>query len=522
MTARLEPLDRTVAEERERRTAPAPPPRKEDLLLASLPMAAGNYAIARSLAARQPAAAAAGRRLPAQTPYSTPGSGVLLHPERTPTAIAAQLGEDFDAEREAEAQLTPPAPGAGAPAVGAPAALARMAGARTADLITALQILRINGSPGAPGSRAPFEWVVANATSAAPRTRIAILAMTTPAAVTSSGLAALPADDVSEVTAFLHVGSWDDPFVGLPRKGAGRPRALTADQREQVEYIRRRREVVADRGPALFVNRDSRGRARGLEYDGSPAGDPKPSASTPGTLAAEIWKELNREGSAGSVNTYDNQKFTWGKGWSALTHLKSVIEKFFAADPMARQELMEAGFTYSGEWLYVDVNSGQVLQGTEALAAFKFDRKFVSLLIHLAEDPEHRQQFVDAQWEHLSTGDRAGDVPPAVRAAWPNRWTTRSVRFAAHCVHWGRTWREAEAVGPDIKNLIRWIARIKGKQDKSGAWKITGTDSGTIRHFADSAAERLMSAPAPLPDKLDPAAFYFEDGGANSFRVFKP
>jgi hypothetical protein len=31
-----------------------------------------------------------------------------------------------------------------------------------------------------------------------------------------------------------------------------------------------------------------------------------------------------------------------------------------------------------------------------------------------------------------------------------------------------------------------------------------------------------MSAPAPLPDKLDPAAFYFEDGGANSFRVFKP
>jgi hypothetical protein len=314
----------------------------------------------------------------------------------------------------------------------------------------------------------------------------------------------------------MNVGSWDDPLVGLPRKHPKRNPKLSADQRRQIDFIRRRREMAADRGRELARTRNGR-----LAYLGTPAADPQPTDATAGSLNAAIWQELSGEGSASSVNTYDSERFTWGKGWSARSLLKNVMTAFFTLDPSARQELMEAGFTYSqNKWLFVDVNRGHVLEGLEALEAFRSDRRFVSLLIHLAEDPEHQQHLVDAQWQVLSERG-AGNVPQAVRDAWPDRWTMESVRFAAHCVHWGYSWDVLAAVGPDLKRMVRWIAGRKSTQEQPGMWVVDTTPARTIMHFANQAAQRFLSAPGPMPTPPDKKVFYFRVGDG-SYRGLGP
>jgi hypothetical protein len=65
------------------------------------------------------------------------------------------------------------------------------------------------------------------------------------------------------------------------------------------------------------------------------------------------------------VNTYDGERFTWGKGWSARTALPAIADAFFAADPGARTELMEAGFTHratENQWLFVSLDERCVLE----------------------------------------------------------------------------------------------------------------------------------------------------------------
>jgi hypothetical protein len=279
-----------------------------------------------------------------------------------------------------------------------------------------------------------------------------------------------------------------------------------------VEYIRRRRAVATVAAGTVA------GPNHGWQYGGRPAADHNPTGTTPTSLEAEVWQELDLEGSASAVNTYDNQLFTWGKGWSAKTTLPPIAQAFFAADPGAKQELMEAGFTYSAnKWLWVDTDHGWVVEGDasngwEALTAFRSDKKFVGLLAHLVEDPAHQQFMVDAQWAVLRTGGHAGEIPASIRGAWPATWTTAAVRFGAHCVHWGMSWGQVERTGPRLPDLIAWISRIKGSRDATtGAVIVNGWASQTIRHFAHGSAQRQMTAPAPLPDPLEAGSFYYQD-----------
>jgi hypothetical protein len=77
-------------------------------------------------------------------------------------------------------------------------------------------------------------------------------------------------------------------------------------------------------------------------------------------------------------------------------------------------------------------------------------------------------------------------------------------------VHWGYAWSQAQAHGPALHDLLKWISDLKGA-NKHGAMVITGWASHTIRSFANSAAQRLMGAPAPLPDPLVAGTYYFMD-----------
>ena len=228
--------------------------------------------------------------------------------------------------------------------------------------------------------------------------------------IVEGDFAGLPADQVREVKAFMALRSWDDPVAGLPRT-ASPASTLTPAQRDMLEYIRRRRAAATTISGAMTV-------PGGVMYMGKPSEDPTPTGAQPGSLDAEIWKELDLEGSASAINTYDDQLFTWGKGWSAKTTLPAIADAFFAADPGAKSELLEAGFTHTGgKWLFVSLTEERVLEDNAALSAFRGDIKFSSLVAHLVEDPAHQQQMVNAQWSALSTGGHAGDVPRTIRQA---------------------------------------------------------------------------------------------------------
>jgi hypothetical protein len=418
-----------------------------------------------------------------------------------PTRVASQLGDDYDEGAVGLAQR-------------------RLEYLWIKDMFTTLQILRVNGSPKAPDRR-PYEWMVSNLGSAPERARLAIKAIARPETVTAFDYLGLPSDQIREVKAFLGLRTWDDPVRGLPRHGMPGAGALSDAEEDQLEFIRRRRAVATEKKGTVIG-----GGGKGLQYGGAPSKDPNPTGATSGSLDAEIWRELDLEGSASAVNTYDDQVFTWGKGWSAKTTLPAIADAFFAADPGARNELMEAGFTHraaENKWLFVSLDQQCVLEGIPALEAFRKDRKFVGLLAHLVEDPQHQQAMVDAQWGALSKTGNAGAVPAAIRSAWPSVWTTTAVRFGAHCVHWGLSWGQVQAHGPALADLVKWISRLKGTKQATGALIVSGWPSQTIRHFANHAAQDLMTGPSPLPTPTAAGTFYFQqDGGKPNYWVWTP
>ena len=60
-------------------------------------------------------------------------------------------------------------------------------------------------------------------------------------------------------------------------------------------------------------------------------------------MKALIWDELGTEAALEGVQTYDDQGWGWGKGWSAKGSMTGVMENLFALDPAAEKMLFEAG-----------------------------------------------------------------------------------------------------------------------------------------------------------------------------------
>ena len=449
------------------------------------------FAVAARAGPAVPGPATAARELAAEAPPKAPSQALLAGKESTPSRVAAQLGADYDA-----GTLT--------------AAYARLASMPAQDVLTTLQILRVNGSNGSR-DRKPYQWLVDNRASAGPGARVALTAIGNTGALQEVDIAALPPDDEHQIRAFTGLARWDDPSGGLPRWTYKRTTpVLSALQRDMLALIRRRREVAT---PASGTVRET----TGYQYTGRPTADPLPTGTIAGSLDAEIWHELDSEGSASAVNTYDDQHFTWGKGWSAKSTLGAIVDAFFAADPAARQELLEAGFTRrDGTWLWVDTHSGWVIEGQRAIEQFRMDPRFVGLLAHLVEDPLHQQKMVDAQWAGATTKGAVADVPPSIRG-----WPTVSIRFGAHCVHWGQSWASVASNGPGVGSLLRWISTIKGRP-KDGATIVDGTSSQTIRNFAGGAVKALMSLPVELPATLEAGMIYYQLDTTSKHWTAKP
>lgn len=279
-----------------------------------------------------------------------------------------------------------------------------------------------------------------------------------------------------------------------------------------VESIWLRRQAVELR-PLDLVSPDASQPAYirgGYRYVGRPDRDRQPTNLVVAgdrwrtRVNQEIWDELAEEGSTASINTYDAGIVTWGRGFAARGMLPAVLRRLFAADPEVRDQLLDVGFTFQdGVWLAVDVEAGVVRQGDAALQVVRGDKRVLSRLIDLAEDPADAQQVTDAQAGAML--EAAAAVPQAARD-----WDVRVIRFVAHCVHWsGLSWSDFVGTQGDLRSIVRVKAeRLRGSQLWRGQSRLVGRlETRILLSFAGGLLTTIATGPEALPADLDTADY---------------
>lgn len=315
----------------------------------------------------------------------------------------------------------------------------------------------------------------------------------------------------AEVTAFQSARNWT---TLLPPKAT--PPIPQEQQQVIIDSIMRERDLVKENS-GLFK------KGSGYEYDGTPGTDPAPNLSDSNPRRAEInrivWQELAGEGSSASINTYDSALLTWGRGFAGQGgQLGQKMEILFTRDADLKNQLMAAGFTYEGgKWMAVNTDTQRIEEGAKALKLIQTNKRVLSLLIQLGEDPKHRQNVVDAEFGTVR--QNAGAVP-----AWANTWSNEAIRFTAHCVHWGSSWSLYSGTGGDIKKITQIMApRVAREPDRGGAILTKPPSTNTFRGFAGGALNGLLTGPAPLPGDIDTVSYaghiFLATSGSNYYHL---
>jgi hypothetical protein len=148
-----------------------------------------------------------------------------------------------------------------------------------------------------------------------------------------------------------------------------------------------------------------------------------------------VWKELGHEGTLDSINTYDNQILTWGKGFSAHSgSMNEVLEIMFRLDPEAKKVMLRAGIDCERNpksWKVVNGETGMIETGDNALRLLQFDPKLLGVFVTLGRAPEHGPYALEAQWQAMKKPGNAAAVPTY---AW--NWPEAAIALAAHLSHW--------------------------------------------------------------------------------------
>jgi hypothetical protein len=325
-----------------------------------------------------------------------------------------------------------------------------------------------------------------------------------------------------ELEAFRRVRQW--PTL-LPRTSA----PLDETQEAVTDFIRREQSMIRPR-PLQFIPK-SESTMGGYKYSRKTELDPRPTSlqgadARRTAINQAVWSELGGEGSAASINTYDNQGaiLTWGRGFSAKGELQEAMARLFAADPAVRNLLLDAGFTLKdGEWLAVDLSSGEVKSGDDALNLVRWNQAILSRLIDIAEDPAHAQKWVDAQ---AATVLRNAGAVPAAAEGWPDG----VIRFVAHSVHWGGlTWSDAVAASGDLKTIIQVQSQRVRMTDPwvGGSRLVAPQPTAMLLSMADGVARGVLGPVEAAPpvddtDKTTLAGHIFFDAGNNQFFHLAP
>jgi hypothetical protein len=288
--------------------------------------------------------------------------------------------------------------------------------------------------------------------------------------------------------------SIDKPVVALP--------TITADQQAVLESIRAARAKL----PAISADWGTAQGNKGYKlHDSVPATETATPAelldpATPGVSAKRlVWDEVRKEGGLDSINTYDSEIVTWGKGFSAKSgSMNEVLLDMFQSDPAAEQMLMGAGIALDANtWYVVDTSTGWVEVGNDALRLLQLDRSLLQIFVRLGSDPDHASHALEAQWAWVKR-HAAGDVP---QFAWS--WSPDAIKLVAHLMQWmpGSNWRNVDwsSTGGDVLAIAKRFARWLAKRTPSGALVVSsGWDYLKPGHrldaFADGIGMRVIKA----------------------------
>ena len=224
-------------------------------------------------------------------------------------------------------------------------------------------------------------------------------------------------------------------------------------------------------------------------------------------MKALIWDELGTEAALEGVQTYDDQGWGWGKGWSAKGSMTGVMENLFALDPAAEKMLFEAGIALSagrgGTFKVVNGDTGAIEYGQNAIELMRVSPKLLSIFVTLGTDAAHKQHATDAQWQEMEK--KAGKVP-----AYAYKWLASNadtVRFIVHTSHWlpayGWGSHDYSGTGGDMFKVVKQFCRHAAAQQPNGAWVVPanlalGESDKRLDHYAKGKAKAALTSNAKI------------------------
>lgn len=274
--------------------------------------------------------------------------------------------------------------------------------------------------------------------------------------------------------------------------------ALTPQQRAIVDEIRSNREQQASSEVAKKLQLHVYQGRYGYYYNGvrpgKPDGTPKVLTdglgSNPDPKAAQrhkaleaLWTELRAEGGVGSINAYDSQLVTWGRGIGFKSGPIGVVMNALNKDPAIRGEFLKYGIAYGGGFLVVNTETGAIETDLSAVNMMMGSPAMLSVFTMIAEDERYHQAVVDAQW--MAIMQSAGKIPDYALG-----WPEASIQLVGHITHWwpavgwgddSKNPRYAGTGGDPLAIVKTFIRAGAGGANPNGAYSVRNVD--TARNF---------------------------------------
>lgn len=198
--------------------------------------------------------------------------------------------------------------------------------------------------------------------------------------------------------------------------------------------------------------------------------------ATDGTLDTAryaLWAEFATEGDANSINTFDGQGLTWGKGFAAGGKLGHVVAEFMKLVPGARAEFNAMGIDAdaSSGWLWV-VDTDTCMQyggaGGADVALNRINDKHPEIMANIAgfcvqQGEAHSEELVEAQMNVIT-----GSIPK-----WAYDLPIHALQFIGHAVHWQSSalgWPKWDDVGSDMGELLKRFAYLLSANSKTSKY----------------------------------------------------
>lgn len=283
---------------------------------------------------------------------------------------------------------------------------------------------------------------------------------------------ALYPDQATELMAMADVPDWPKII------GPDAPPLVLHPDLDRPDIVRRDPEYLNALYDAIRRNRAMTGHyllesvGKGYKYVGASHKGDQPSDLDKGgekrqAVNAAIWKELGvGEGTQASVNTYDSAKFSFGPGFAARGGLDLVMKNLAKSGAEVLGRLRNAGVIFTGStWHVVDPDARTVRSGGAALDILSKDRGLISAFLDTAVDEKTRREWMEAEWQALTSRGGAADVPDQVVETWP----VELIVFVAHCVHWRPEpgWKRwGKPTPPSVFQVVRDIAPQVPRRDE--------------------------------------------------------